>query len=318
MRRSVIVLAAVALLAAGCAQPGTGTGSTTEPDPDLNEKFDQRARQVAQAWAASTASGAWRTGFVPLGPLTEAPAGGFPSGELKEAYVRGIFVLRTDLPATRPADGTIRFPADRATLTVPLVSAREAYAAIDQGDPQCVPPPPPAPAPTASNGSVSTTAPQSCAALTVTAVRLSTVMVRTSRGEASVPAWLFTVAGVREPVVRVAVVASAITPLPSPSLPDFGHVRGLVTAQHVIEAKGNELTFALGVGTCDTDIRPLFLETDAAVMVAGAVRPPTGVCNMMLKFEPVTVTLAEPLGARVVLDGLNGGPLTDMPTGPGR
>ncbi|HET8660876.1 MAG TPA: hypothetical protein VFM55_17970 [Micromonosporaceae bacterium] len=313
MRRSVIALAAAALLAAGCAQPGTGSGS--EPDPDLNEKFDQRARQVAQAWTASTASGAWRTGFVPLGPLTEAPAGGFPSGELKEAYNHGIYVLRTDLPATRPADGTIRFPADRATLTVPLVSAREAYAAIDRGDPQCVSPPPAAPAPTGPNGSVSTTAPQSCAALTVTGVRLGTVMVRTSRGEASVPAWLFTVAEVREPVTRLAVAPSAITPVPRASVPDWGHQRGLVTAQHVIQVAGDELTFALGVGACDTDIRPLFLETDAAVVVAGTARTPAGPCNMMLKFEPVTVTLAGPLGARVVLDAVSGLPLTDTPLG---
>ncbi|HET8680957.1 MAG TPA: hypothetical protein VFM54_03690 [Micromonosporaceae bacterium] len=315
MRRSVIVLAAVALLAAGCAQPGTGSGSATEPDPDLNEKFDQRARQVAQAWAASTASGAWRTGFVPLGSLTEAPAGGFPSGELKDAYSQGIYVLRTDLPGTRPADGTIRFPADRATLTVPLVSAREAYAAIDRGDPQCVSPPPAAPAPTGPSGSVGTTVPQGCVALTVTGVRLGTVMVRTSRGEASVPAWLFTVAEVREPVARVAVAPSAVTPMPRASVPDWGHQRGLVTAQHVIQVAGNELTFALGVGSCDTDIRPLFLETDAAVVVAGTVRTPTGPCNMMLKFEPVTVTLAEPLGVRVVLDAVNGVPLSDTPVG---
>lgn len=318
MRRFSIVLvaalSAATLLAAGCAQPGSGSGAAA--DPDLAEKFDQRARQVAQAWAASTASGAWQSGFVPLGPLTETSAGGFPSSELKEAFNHGWYRLRSDLPATRPADGTIRFGKDRATLTVPLVSAREAYAAIDKGDPPCGAPPPPSqptPAPTGPDGSVSTTLPQPCVALTVTGARLGTVTVRTSRGDATVPAWLFTVAEMREPISQVAVVPSAITPVPSPSLPEFPYQRGLVTAQDVVDAKGNALTFRLGVGACDTDIQPLFLETGTAVVVAGTVRTTDGPCIDLLKLEPVTVTLAEPLGARAVLDAINGTPLPPAP-----
>jgi hypothetical protein len=301
--------AAAVLAAAGCAQ----LAGPSNPDrDDLENAFRVRARIVADAWATSTANGAWHTGFVPLQELTVAPAAGFGTDDAKQAFIAGWYSLRTDLTAGRPADGKIHFP-DETVLDVPLVSAREAYTAIDQGDPPvCAEPstaPPPEPSPADPDASVGVPAQQACSALTVTAAKLASTMVRTSRGTVAVPAWLFTVDGLAEPIARVAVDLSAVSPVPTVNVPPFTYTAGLVTAQDLIGVKGTELTFRLGVGACDTDIRPLVVETPEVVLVAGTVVTTGDTCIDILKLEPVTVTISEPLGERAVLDGLNGQPL---------
>ena len=73
--------------------------------------------------------------------------------------------------------------------------------------------------------------PNTCAALLVTGVTLGTVTLRTSRGEASVPAWLFTVRELATPVARVAVAPSAIAAEPAdPELADRPNTEGMVAA----------------------------------------------------------------------------------------
>jgi hypothetical protein len=294
----------LAAVVAGCAQGGPGAPN----QDDLRAAFETRARQVAEAWSASTASGAWRTGFVPLQDLTVPPAG-FGTDEAKQAFLAGWYELRTDLPATRPADGRIHQP-DESVLTVPLISAREAYAALDQGDPPPCPSPPPPPPPSPAGPDTSVGSPvQGCTALVVTAAKLDRTMIRTSQGQVAVPAWLFTVDGLAEPVARVAVAPSAIGKLPTVDVPEFEYRSGLVTAQDLVRVEGRELTFRLGVGACDENIQPLVYETPDAVLVAGTVTTTGGVCIDLLKLEPVTVTLDEPLGPRAVLDALNARPL---------
>jgi len=307
VRRLFAPLLALATIA-GCAQGGAGAPN----QDDLRAAFETRAREVAQAWSASTASGAWRTGFVPLQDLTVPPAGGFGTDEAKQAFLAGWYELRTDLPATRPADGRIHQP-DESVLTVPLISAREAYAAIDQGDPPPCPtaPPPPPPSPAGPDTSVGSPV-TGCTALVVTAAKLDRAMIRTSQGQVAVPAWLFTVDKLAEPVARVAVAPSAIGALPTMDVPDFAYRHGLVNAQDLVRVEGNQLTFRLGVGACDENIQPLVYETSEAVVVAGTVTTTAGACIDLLKLEPVTVTLAEPLGPRAVLDALTARPLVLM------
>jgi hypothetical protein len=280
--------------------------------------FEERARVVANAWQAAAAGTAWQTGFVPLADLTIPPPSGFRDDGTKQAFISGWYAMRAVLPSGTPATGAVRFP-DGATLTVPLVGAKDAYDALDKGDPPCPGDPklPPGPGtdsgPSAlpGDGSVGTAAPHNCVSLTVTGATLSTTTLPTSRGAATVPAWLFTIAGLPEPVARVAVAASAVTPVPSPSVPTAPQVSGLVSAQDLTGVDGNTLTYRLGVGACDTDITPLVYETDHVVVVAGSVTTPTeGACIAILKLHPVTVTLAKPLASRPVVDAATGRPLT--------
>jgi hypothetical protein len=306
MRRPAVPLAVLLLALASCAQPGVG-GAPPAAD------FDARAAAVADAWATAPAGDAWTTGFVPLEhPLRADPDAVFDA-MTKEAFGRQTFVLATRLPADTPPDGTIRF-AD-GPLTVPLVGAAEAYAQIDQGDPQpCTTdaPVPPPPSDAGPDTPVSSGAdPTACAVLTVEDATLGTAPVRTSRGEAEVPVWRF---AIRElgggAVTYLAVAPAAVAAVPTPAPPE-GPTPGLVAAQGLTGVDGTVLRYTLGVGACDEDVTPLFLERDDVVVVGGTVRPPSGnvACPDILEIRPVEVTLAAPLGARPVLDAVTGQPL---------
>jgi hypothetical protein len=164
--------------------------------------------------------------------------------------------------------------------------------------------------PAEPDGSVSSSVPVACVPLTVTAARLGTVAVRTSRGEAQVPAWLFTVDGLAAPVARLAVAAAAIGTVPSPStsaLPPGA--AGLVSAEDLTAVDGARLTYRLGVGGCDRDVTALVGQRTDVVVVGGRVTRPSGTCAAILLLHPVTVTLDAPLGARPVLDAITGRPL---------
>ena len=296
----MIVLFAVA----ACAQPGQQQQFGT-PEP---EAFRLRADEVAAAWRANPALKAWQQGYVPLQDATVLPADPGFDDETKQAFLAGWYRSQVSLPTDRPADGVIQFPD--GTLEVPLISAAEAYDQLDLGDPPPCPRRPAAPtsAP-ADDPDVSVSSPvTACTALTVTDAALGTVTVRTSRGEAQVPAWLFTVAELDGPVARVAVASPAVTPPPEIS-PPTSSVEGLVSAQDLTSVDGRQLTYRLGVGACDTDIKPLVHESEDLVVVAGTVTTSPGPCTMQLVLAPVTVTLAEPLGSRTVLDAVTGQPL---------
>ncbi|MEU9504883.1 hypothetical protein AB0D32_01195 [Micromonospora sp. NPDC048170] len=320
MRRTAALLGLpLLMIVAGCAPAGSDpAGDLVDSDPRRNA-FAQRASEVAGAWRPMPA---WTTGYVPMQDATVLVGDPGFTEETKLAFQSGWYRDQIELPAAKPADGTIRFPD--GTLTVPLLSAAAAYGQLDQGDPPPCDGRPKGPAgpkfpggarpggPTVEpgpDGPVSNAAQAACVPLTVTAVKLGTAPVRTSRGEAQVPAWLFTVEELAVPVARVAVAPQAVTALPEPTPPAGPAPEGVVGAQDVQSVDGAELTWRLGVGSCDTAITPLVEERDDVVVVGGSVITATGVCNAMLKIEPVTATLKAPLGDRPVLDVLTGAPL---------
>ncbi|MFC3504599.1 hypothetical protein ACFOOK_27030 [Micromonospora krabiensis] len=320
MRRPLVLLSLpLLMLAAACAQTGstpTAAGGATSPDHRW-EGFSQRATEAAEAWRPDPT---WTRGYVPLeGPTVLTGDPRFtPDTEL--AYQAGWYRAQVPLPGGRPADGTIRFPD--GTLTVPLVSAADAYRELDQGDPPPCEERPQSPPPRTKGGPTIepgpdgwvTGPPQSaCTPLTITAVRLDTAPVRTSRGEARVPAWLFTVQELAVPVARLAVAPQATGAAPEGSTPQRGAPDGVVGAQDLQEVDGDRVTYRLGVGACDTGITPLVQERDDVVVVGGGVTRASGICTDQLKLAPVTVTLKAPLGARPVLDVLTGAPLRLAP-----
>ena len=166
----------------------------------------------------------------------------------KEAFGRQTFRLAVELPARTPADGTIRF-AD-GSLTVPLISAAEAYGRIDQGDPPPCPtgpavPPPPVPSDAGPDTSVSSgITPADCGVLTVTGVALGQATLRTSRGEAKVPAWRFAIRELGgKAVTYAAVAAEAVSEVPAGS-PAALPTAGLVAAQGLTGTDGTILRFS--------------------------------------------------------------------------
>jgi hypothetical protein len=297
------------LTLAACAQGGQSTAGPGGAPDARAQRFEQRATTVAQAWQAAPGRMAWQTGYVPLQGPTVLPADPKFTDETKQAFLAGWYVRQVKLPDTKPANADIRFPD--GALSVPLIAATAAYRQLDQGDPPPCSARPAAPAVTSTgpDGSVSSGPASACVPLTVTAAKLGTVAVRTSRGEAQVPAWLFTVRELAAPVARLAVAQPAIGPVPTASVPAPSTTGELVTAQDLTAVDGAKLTYRLGIGACDNDLTPLVQESDDVVVVSGGVTRSSGVCTEQLVVKPVTVTLDAPLGARPVLDANTGQPL---------
>lgn len=312
MRRVPLLLSVLLLLPAACARPG-GAADAPAPSGGPPVAFTQRAAEVAQAWRAAPGREAWRTGFVPLEDLTVLAADAAFDDDTKEAFSNGWFRSAVELPRSVPAAGTVRYPT--ATQQVPLISAEQAYAALDKGDPPPCPrggerTPDAAPSVAAgADGSVTRDVVRACIPLTVTAAKLGTVSVRTSRGPAEAPAWIFTVEELPSPISRVAVAPAAVTAVPGASPGLVGDIPGLVSVQHLTRADNTTLDYQLGVGACDENVTPLVQESDDLVVIGGSVTRSTEMCTMQLKYAPVTVTLRAPLGARPVLDALSGQPL---------
>ncbi|WP_405427020.1 hypothetical protein [Micromonospora sp. NBC_00617] len=311
MRRPLLLLVLPLLSMVGCA--ATGAEPAAGPTTTAHSAFDQRASAVAAAWRPDPG---WRDGYVPLqGPTVLAGDPRF-TPDTETAFRAGWYRAQVAIPPTR-VNAEIRFPDGR--LTLPLVSAAEAYRQLDRGDPLPCPGRPKRPGlptpggPTVEpgpDGWTTSTTETACLPLTVTGVTLGAVPVRTSRGEAQVPAWLFTVEELATPVAQLAVAPTAVTPVPSAPTPPQPLPEGLVAAQDMVAVDGARMTVRLGVGACDTDITPVVSERPDVVVVGGAVTRSAGVCTDVLKLEPVTVTLAAPLGARPVLDVFTGAPLT--------
>ncbi|MFG2105284.1 hypothetical protein [Micromonospora chersina] len=322
MRRYLALLGLPLLVLAACAAPGAdpagppaaGPGGPSASGPDHRwEAFGQRATEVADAWRPGPA---WRSGYVPLDEATVLVGDPGFTDETKQAFLNGWYRDQIDLPAARPADGTIRFPD--GTLRVPLVSAAEAYAQLDQGDPPPCDGRPMAPAPRPKggptvepgpDGPVATQVATPCVPLTVTGAKLGSASVRTSRGEATVPAWLFTVEGLRAPVARLAVAPAAVGTGPEGTAPSRPVDDGIVAALDLRAVTGNRVDYRVGTGACDGEPTPLVLERDDVVVLGGGVVRSTGPCTMQLVMKPVSVTLKAPLGDRTVLDVASGTPL---------
>lgn len=289
-----VVLACVGVLA-GCGlldRPATPAQSEAS--------FQDRAAAVAQAWKEGGMSTAWGTGFVPLQELTLEPAW-TPSGDLKASYGNGWIRSTSPLPDAN-SQGDIRF-ADGSSMPVPLIGARTTYSQLPRRTGDC---------PMAGQ-------PPTCQWLTISAARMSTVQIDTTRGKATVPAWHFTVAGLTQPLIKVAVAPAATTRIPQVTLSEVGATNGVVSAMQLISSTGNGLAFDIGIGACDRDPRGLVREFPDLIVIGGSVLGPeagTG-CNAMMLSHRVELRTKRPVGTRPIVDALSGRPLLIQPTPPG-
>jgi hypothetical protein len=288
--RRIAILAALALALSGCAS--VATISPAAPQTANPDAFQQRAQEVVAGWERSGMPKTWRLGFVPLSVDKVIVTGdpGF-TGDSKLAFLAGRFTLRAGLPLP-PPPGQVLFP-DGSRLPVHLVTAEDAFAAMAKPN--------------------SNSCGKPCQPLTITQINLGTAKVLTTRGNATVPAWLFTIEGLKTPIAYMAVADKDVSEVPAPPAADYPALRGIVAAENVISVDGTTVRFTVGVGTCDTNIKPLVYETADTIALGGSVTTPDGVCNSMLKLQPVTITLAKPVGDRALIDGVGGRPLTVSP-----
>ncbi|MCG5220364.1 hypothetical protein [Streptosporangium sp. KLBMP 9127] len=281
MRRTIACLSLVLLL--------SSCGSSHQVSPG---GFEGRAREVVTRWQGSADDRAWREGFVALEVLN--PQGWGRVGDIP-AWVNlsdhnGAYHLAAKLPADSLTRADVRWP-DGKVSQVPLVTAASAYAELskpaDLIEEECPP--------------------KGCRPLRVIGTELGEVSLKTSRGTARVPAWKFTVEGVEQKKVHVAVDPSAVTALPERVQPGIEEVM----AFDLVAGKPGELLLRYGYGACDTVHGARAYETDQLVVVdvdekySGSGEP----CPAILKTAMITVTLARPLGNRLVLDSGTGLPV---------
>ncbi|WP_328420423.1 hypothetical protein [Streptomyces sp. NBC_00443] len=286
--RTASLLTALGLLAAGC---GAVTAGSDDADPAPETRA--RAHEVAEAWDGSPAADAWRKGYYPMADAVQPPEDAFHNEDDKKAYDRQNFELRGDLPDSEQSEGKVTW-RNGGSLTLPLMGAREAYKTVDRTD---------APAPR----------------LVVTGAKLGETTLVTSRGPATVPAWLFTVEGYDTPLKRVAVTPSKLPKPPIGPARDTA-TEGLWELNRLVEiaADGRSVTVLAHHGACDDGPAVDVLETDGSVVLSGyVVGMKDGPCASVLKAKKVTVELDSPLADRLLLDAFTGRPVPQgNPKGP--
>ncbi|MCT2589648.1 hypothetical protein LHJ74_06880 [Streptomyces sp. N2-109] len=290
----VSLLAAVALAAvglgtvSGCgSQQEAKSGSRQETSGDASE-LAHRAREVAAAWDGSVAAAEWRSGYHPMGDVVQLPQGGLRGRADREAYQDRSVVLRSEVPATGPKDGPVAWDGGESA-TRPLVSAQESYKTL---------------AGTRTRGKPH---------LTVTGAKLGEMSVTTSRGPATVPAWLFSLEGYDSPLRQAAVNPSK---LPRPPIKRARDVPGNPLDQLIrISADGHSVTVIATHGACDDGPAVAPQESHGSVVLSASVKNPKteGFCTKQGKLQQVTVKLNQPVGDRILLDALTGKPIPYKP-----
>jgi hypothetical protein len=220
-------------------------------------------------------------------PLRET---GYRTDDAKMAVMAGRYELATTLPSTQPATSPATLPDGMFQL--PIITAAQAYERLrGTGNPANAPGESPAP-------------------LRITRVELGRASFRTDRGALDLPAWLFHAPDSFEPLAW---------PAPHPDafwrLGDFSF--GLDVSDGRLAADAVTLTVTMPApypGACPGDPiyrhDPVVLEESTVVavgvrreIVSIAPGPRRDDCgyDLVLRLQQYTVTLAAPLGNRVLV-----------------
>ncbi|MEV6863679.1 hypothetical protein AB0M44_22065 [Streptosporangium subroseum] len=254
-----------------------------------SEKFQDRASEVIDRWRGSEIDRAWREGFVPLDGLDVEPEWmGMPDW-VGVSKTNGTWALDVDLPTGSPTSTQLRWP-DGSTLTVPLITAATAYAERSKPDDFVEEDCPPG----------------GCTTLRVTGAELRDIPLLTSRGKIQAPAWHFTVEGVKQKFIHVAISPSATTARPTPPEGEYGEV----VAFEPVPKKPRELLLQYEHGSCDRTHGTRAYETRDLVVVDVDVRSGAGLCLGVGLTDQIAITLSRPLGNRLLLDSGTGLPPT--------
>ncbi|MEU5032255.1 MULTISPECIES: hypothetical protein [Streptomyces] len=285
--KRLVSLLLAALLSA-CFLAGCGKDQRTDDGHANNQTLreqEKRAREVADAWQGSAAAAAWSQGYYPMSDVVQKPESGWSSKADEQAYETQNFVLRGNLPTAPTMDGKVDWGGG-STLVRPLQGAKEAYESFARNS---------------SDGP----------RLTVTGARLGTTTITTSRGKATVPAWLFTLTDYDTPLKRVAVTPSKLPDSPIGQARQ-GSTDGLRRVARLAGTAmdGRSITVNATHGACDDGPVVKVLEMDESVVLYASIAGTrSGPCNSEMIEQSVKVELRKPLGDRILLDAFTGRPV---------
>lgn len=285
-RRGLLVGAlVVGLTAAGCrrggapaAGAGPGASGSAGAPPEIDGPSEADARRALRAWAAFPVSATPRP-VVLLGSAVLDPAGGVPDAVDRAAYLAGAL----DLPATLPAG------PDRAAGW-PLVDARQAAALLRSRPGR----------------------PAGRTRLPVTRVAFGSAVFSTDRGSRQLPAWLFSLRGVRQPAAVLAVSPAArFAPRLPAGTPRYDPVRAITVGPDGRTVLVGLAAAPAGSPACEAGYAVRAVESPQAVALRIGVprrdeaASPEPFCDDATYHRAASVQLASPLGARVLVSARN-------------
>ncbi|MEV4202024.1 hypothetical protein [Micromonospora globbae] len=299
LRRGLLGAAALTMLA-GCGAAAGPSDGGAGADPD---RLRQRAREALARYDEAVRAAGGEPRFVPTSGLTGQLGDWEPAnGDNKLALSAGMIDARGPLPDPPRETGTVTWESGQKRQ-VPLLSAEAALRRLrEAGDGPC----------------------PGCVPLEVTAARLSTARIATTRGPAVVPAWEFALAGTRVRLTRVAVADEAVvTVTPPPWDPDAapgGHT--IQSATTTVDARELTVTFVGSPGPasepCGVDYTAEAVESATAVVVIVTGRghgDGPQACPAIGATRTATAELERPLGERAVLEVQRGLPVPVTVTG---
>lgn len=286
--------------------------ASVAPAPKPSAEQFRKARDLRARWERAVGDSVYVPLQPPLGQGDPHIGGGFEIRQTgswspgQEAYRLGLeqrrIRVRIEIPDRSPGDGEVTWRNGSSVRTA-VSSAMEAYDRLLAGAMRCGNCP--------SDGTMDGITPRP---VTLTAVRLTTLVVATTRGQATVPAWQFSFGESRVHLLVAAAEAARVEPAPR------GAEAGMPILDASIAPDGRTLTVRF-VGArpssripCGADYLGYPVESANAVGVVITARGHSGrmACTMEGYGREVTVRLAAPLAGRSVLE-LQGGtavPLT--------
>jgi hypothetical protein len=224
----------------------------------------------------------------------QPPESGWLTKADERAYKTENIFLSGDLPTTAITQGKVKW-RNGDPLNRPLMEAKKAYQSFARTHNAERP------------------------RLTVTGAKLGETTITTSRGPATVPAWLFTVEGYDAPLKRVAVTPSKLPKAPIGPAQE-GSAGGLrsVTRLTGTAPDDRSITVRATHGACDDGPVVKVLETDKSIVLYASVAGErSGPCTAELIEQSVRVKLRQPLADRLLLDARTGRPVPyGQPNGP--
>jgi hypothetical protein len=215
-----------------------------------------------------------------------SPANGFFTGDAKIAFMCSRFVLGSPLPTNVPVEAVATW-TDGTSAVYPGISAAGAFAAMTRVTPEMT-------------GADCAYVP----GLSISSARLGAFDFYTDRGKAQMTAWLFA-----SKVMNGEFAYPAIAPAAFWNGGLTAHAAGRVAG---ISSDGRSLTWTFAgapdtPGPCGADYAGVVAESNSAVAVALQMFPHAApaepiACDAMAQERTITITLARPLGGRVVAD----------------
>jgi len=292
----VVLAVLVGLTLCGCA--GQADPRVAGPGEKSQETREEtQARQALARWDTALAAAGDNVAFLPVGELIGQIGDWEPDvgANNKLALTSGQVTIAPDLPAAPPAKGVLTW-ADGKTRELTLISAGQALRAmVESLHSDC----------------------GGCTPLAVTGARLSTVDIQTSRGQATVPAWEYTLRGTAVKITYPAAEPGAAVTVSPPPWDSMNPPAGMSIERAAVSIDGRRLTvtFTGAPGPrdkpCGADYTARAIESaNAVVVLIDAIRHGTGEsCTAIGATRTAEVTLATPLGQRAVLEVRQGLPV---------